>query len=59
MKLTLEKEDQSVLSAFMDAFAPSAPVPEMDEKKQADLEAMFDEEEEKLKKNPGLWNPFR
>lgn len=59
MKLALEKEDQSVLSAFMDAFAPSAPVPEMDEKKQADLEAMFDEEEEKLKKNPGLWNPFR
>ena len=43
----------------MDAFAPSAPVPEMDEKKQADLEAMFDEEEEKLKKSPGLWNPFR
>ena len=59
MKLALEKEDQSVLSAFMDAFAPKESVPELDEKKQADLEAVFDEEEEKLKKSPGLWNPFR
>ncbi len=57
MKLALEKEDQNVLAAFMDAFKP-APPPEVDEKKQADLEAMFDEEEEKLKKSPGLWNPF-
>lgn len=58
MKLALEKEDQNVLSAFMDAFAPAAKVEEVDEQKQKDLEAMFDEEEEKLKKSPGLWNPF-
>ncbi|CAJ1352699.1 unnamed protein product [Effrenium voratum] len=56
MKLALEKEDQNVLSAFMDAFA--RPSEEPDEKKQQDLEAEFDQEEEKLK-NGGMWNPFR
>lgn len=57
-KLALEKEDQNVIQAFMEAFAP-APAPQMDEKKQNDLEKIFDEEEEKLKNGPGMWNPFR
>jgi len=58
MKLALEKEDQNVLAAFMDAFAPAAKVEEIDEQKQKDLMAEFDQEEEKLKNSPGLWNPF-
>ena len=49
-KLALEKEDENVLSAFMEAFAPKPSSPAADEKKQEDLEAEFDAEEEKLKK---------
>lgn len=62
MKLALAKEDQNVLSAFLDAFKGSPgenQSPEEQEKKQQSLEAIFDAEEEKLQSGPGMWNPFR
>mmetsp|Transcript_12598 Transcript_12598/g.23687 ORF Transcript_12598/g.23687 Transcript_12598/m.23687 type:complete len:210 (+) Transcript_12598:68-697(+) len=60
MKLALQKEDQNVLAAFMEAFKPPAPSssPEEEEKKQENLEAIFEEEEKKLQEGGGMWNPF-
>ncbi|CAE7153182.1 unnamed protein product [Symbiodinium pilosum] len=63
MKLALAKEDQNVLSAFLDAFkgkaSESQGSPQEEERKQQNLEAIFDEEEEKLQNGGGMWNPFR
>ncbi|CAE7589496.1 unnamed protein product, partial [Symbiodinium necroappetens] len=57
MKLALAKEDQNVLSAFLDAFKGSPgenQSPEDAEKKQQSLEAIFNEEEEKLQNGGGM-----
>eukprot|EP00931_Biecheleriopsis_adriatica_P010484 TRINITY_DN111557_c1_g1_i1.p1 TRINITY_DN111557_c1_g1~~TRINITY_DN111557_c1_g1_i1.p1 ORF type:complete len:226 (-),score=81.30 TRINITY_DN111557_c1_g1_i1:85-762(-) len=60
MKLALQKEDQNVISAFMEAFTSKkeAETEEQAAAKQASLEAEFERTEKDLEKKE-MWNPFR